>query len=592
MIYQEVFITFFPQMPFLGGVALSVGLIVFLFMAGIKTVKDMVNIEQEKQVAVAQSAAKANFIANMSHEIRTPINAVLGMNEMILRECEDKAILEYAGNIDIASQNLLSIINDILDFSKIESGKMEIVNSEYKLGEALNDVVTMIELKAKQKGLQFDVEIDNDLPDTLYGDDVRIKQILLNLLNNAVKYTPKGNVKLRVFGESQEEKRVDLIMSVQDTGIGIRKEDVDGLFQHFHRMDLNANRNVEGTGLGLAITDNLVRMMDGKIEVDSTYGEGTIFTVHITQKVIGDGKLGDFVKNYRKSSGRLRKYQTSYTAPQVKVLVVDDNQINLQVVKNLLKKTLMQIVTCTSGAEALELLCGEHYDVILLDHMMPQMDGMETLKQSKRLEGNKNIDTPVIALTANAVSGAKEMYVREGFTDYLSKPIVGKDLEDKIAGYLSADKMQPVQEMIENTVDCVQEKGENGLLNPSVGMKYCAGNKDIYLEVLKMFFNQYEVKAVDQQRYYENANWNDYTVAIHSLKTNAMNVGSEAFAEKCLQLERAGKKLRENIEVEESYNFICENHQKTMRLYEKLIMDIKEYLIQEGVEIGGRDKWI
>ena len=280
-----------------------------------KKARESDELRHAKLVAEQANHAKSDFLANMSHEIRTPINAVIGMNEMILRESGDDAILEYAGNIDIASQSLLSIINDILDFSKIESGKMEIVNNEYKLGESLYDVVSMIELKAKQKGLHFEVDVDGDLPEVLYGDDVRIKQVLLNLLNNAVKYTAKGTVKLNVGGQyDADNENVTLIMAVEDTGIGIRQEDLAGLFEHFQRLDLKANRNIEGTGLGLAITHNLVQMMGGKIEVESTYGEGSVFTVLLSQNIRSTGKIGDFKKNYCMSTGRLQKYDKLYSA--------------------------------------------------------------------------------------------------------------------------------------------------------------------------------------------------------------------------------------------------------------------------------------
>ena len=564
-----------------------------------KKARESDELRHAKLVAEQANHAKSDFLANMSHEIRTPINAVIGMNEMILRESGDEAILEYAGNIDIASQSLLSIINDILDFSKIESGKMEIVNNEYKLGESLYDVVSMIELKAKQKGLQFEVTVDGDLPELLYGDDVRIKQVLLNLLNNAVKYTEKGTVKLNVDGHCDaDNENVTLVMAVEDTGIGIRKDDIAGLFQHFQRLDLKANRNIEGTGLGLAITHNLVQMMGGKIEVESTYGEGSVFTVFLSQNIRSTGKIGDFKKNYCMSTGRLQKYQTRYTAPEASVLVVDDNQINLQVVKNLLKKTRIQITTCTSGPEALELMCQNRYDVILLDHMMSGMDGIETLKKSKELEENKNKDVAVIALTANTISGAKEMYMREGFTNYMSKPIVGKVLEEVLVKYIPAEKVHYVEVAIdekntektdsskEDTVKAEPENaGENILLNPDSGMKYCAGIKEMYLEVLKMFYDQYENKRNDLERYFQSKNWNDYTVLIHSLKTNALNVGCESFAEECLKLEKSGKKLRENVDIEENKRYILQNHEKTMSLYLNVIEEVKGYLNQEGIEV-------
>ena len=559
-------------------------IIVAIYLMGTeKKVKESDALRQAKQMAEHANHAKSDFLANMSHEIRTPTNAVVGMNEMILRECKDEKILEYANNIEIASHNLLSIISDVLDFTKIESGNMEIVDKKYKLGELLNDVAMMIELKAKQKALRFKISVDEELPSVLRGDDVRIKQILINLLNNAVKYTKVGGVKLNVGGKVNTNKtEVELFYTIEDTGIGIHEEDISRLFKEFQRLDLETNRNIEGTGLGLAITHNLVSMMGGTLEVESVYGKGSTFTVHIKQAVISGEKIGDFERKYRNVVNSQYKYASSFVAPTASVLVVDDNEMNLQVVQGLLKNTQLQITTCESGLRALELMCDKEYDVILLDHMMPGIDGVETLKRSKQMTANKNKDVAIIALTANAISGARETYLAEGFTDYISKPIVGTALEDVLKKYLPENKICIVEQgIIEEKTEPVETeeiRTEETILDYELGMKYCAGSEEIYRKILSIFCEQYIEKKAELQRLFDTQNWNDYTVQIHALKSNALNIGSESLSTLCLQLELAGKKIRAAEAVKQNTDYIINNHKIAMEMYYKVVELSKVYL--------------
>ena len=396
--------------------------------------------------AVAASEAKSAFLSNMSHEIRTPINAVLGMNEMILRECEDDSIISYSQNIKSAGNSLLALINDILDFSKIESGKMEIIPVDYDFVSLLNDLVNMIKMRIEAKGLELILNIDPDIPRSLYGDEVRVKQIITNILTNAAKYTDKGSVTLSVTYDKRLKVNDCLILmvSVKDTGIGIKKEDLPKLFGEFERVDQKRNRNIEGTGLGMSITKNLLSMMGSTLDVESEYGKGSEFSFKIVQTVRKWDPIGDYKVAIKSFSAEKNKYVPKFTASLAHILVVDDTFVNLMVFKGLLTKTEVKIDTADNGRRAIELAQEKKYDIIFLDHMMPDKDGIETLKEIRAKASGPNVDTPAICLTANAVSGAKEFYMEAGFNDYLTKPIDSERLEEMIYHYLPKELIENV----------------------------------------------------------------------------------------------------------------------------------------------------
>ena len=406
-------------------------------------------LRKEKAYAEKANAAKSDFLANMSHEIRTPINAVLGMNELILRESispnEESLtnIAKYSADIESAGNNLLSIINDILDFSKIEAGKLVIIDDKYKLGPVLDDIYNMIFFRAQEKNLKFEIKVDDSLPEELIGDAVRVRQVVVNILNNAVKYTNEGGVKF--FVEKAETKApavgetINLVFRVSDTGIGIKEEDLEKMFDKFERVDLTKNSTVEGTGLGLAITRNLLDLMGGDIHVESKYGQGSVFTVTIPQEVASAEPVGNSRDRFEKFLENKENLQETFHAPDAHILVVDDTVMNLRVVTGLLKKTEIQIDTAASGMEAMEKAETIPYDIILMDQRMPGMDGTVAMDLIKAQEGGANNNTPFICLTADAVSGAKEKYLSQGFTDYLTKPINRKELEDMLKKYLLKD---------------------------------------------------------------------------------------------------------------------------------------------------------
>lgn len=546
------------------GIMMALGLMFLLVIALISTIRDVLRIEQEKMQAIYASESKARFLASMSHEIRTPINAVLGMDEIILNECTQDNIREYATDIKSAGKTLLSLVNDILDFSKIESGKMEIIPGEYEISSLISDCYNMVNMRAKEKNLKLTIKNDKTLPKRLLGDEVRIRQIIINLLNNAVKYTNEGEVTLSVSGKIFENDTVLLCVSVADTGIGIAQENLDKLFESFQRVEEAHNRNIEGTGLGLAIAKQLVELMDGNIHVKSTYGEGSVFTVEIPQKIVSLEPVGDISLRYmdKESEDDVNK---RIKVSCGRILVVDDVAVNLKVVKGLLKDTGLQIDTAESGMECLAMLSGNEYDIIFLDHMMPEMDGIETLNCIKKLKDNNNSAKPVIMLTANALQGAKEEYLANGFSDYLSKPIRLRELEEIICKYLPREFFE----------DEEQEKNEDhsdetfleklNFLDTAVGLECCADSEELYLDILKTYVEAYGQDNLQQS--FEQEDWENYHIQIHGAKSASRSIGALQLSEQAKELEMAVKR--------EDYEYVRLHHDEFMKAYGELVARIE-----------------
>lgn len=504
-----------------------------------------------KQISEAREAnrAKSDFLASMSHEIRTPINAILGMNEMNLREATDPQIISNSENIREAGTTLLGIINDILDFSKIESGKVEIISVNYDVASVINDLVNMIYTRADEKGLTLELDFDQNLPRELYGDEVRIKQVITNLLTNAVKYTDSGSVAFRI-GYKRIDEDIDnvlLTVSIKDTGIGIRQEDMSRLFSEFERIEELRNRNIEGTGLGLSITANLLEMMGSKLNVESVYGEGSEFGFVLRQKVVDWEPLGDYETAFKRELESAEKYRERFTAPEAKVLVVDDNPMNINVFTGLVKQTLVKVDTANSGDEAIALCEEKKYDLIFLDHMMPVKDGIETLHEIRANENNLNAQTPTICLTANAISGAREQYLSEGFEEYLTKPIDSEQLEKMMVDLLPKELIEFTTEIAgENDSDTLDDMPEifAGLVGSPIdleaGLKN-SGSWEAYLSLAEIFYRSINEKAEELNDLYAKKDTENYAIKVHSLKSSARILGASDFGERAQRLENAAK---------------------------------------------------
>ena len=561
-------------------------------------VKAQGELLEEKVRAESASNAKSDFLANMSHEIRTPINAVLGMNEMIIRE-DNRALdvaesdpmlvqeaLEninvYAGDVKKAGHNLLAIVNDILDFSKIEAGRMELAEAPYQLSSLINDINNMIMFKAQDKGLVFNVEADPSLPDELSGDEVRVRQILTSLLNNAIKYTEKGSVILKLRGKKQDENTLILTIVVWDTGIGIKPEDKEQLFNKFERLEMDRNSTVEGTGLGLAITHNLIELMGGNIEVESEYGKGSIFTVNIPQKIVSGSTLGDLQTRLKDNAPGNRPYKESFRAPDATILIVDDTRINLTVAVNLLKNTKMKIDTATSGEEAVNMASKTRYDVIFMDQRMPGMNGTEAFHKIRETENGASKDVPVICLTADAVIGAKERYLSEGFSDYLTKPIDNFALEKLLMKYLPDGKVELINEEISEISEDGNPEDEAFTvlrsvgIEPRAGLKYCQDDVFFYKALLAEYAYGELEKAHNLQKSYEAENWHDYSIYVHSLKSSSKMIGASALSVRAAKLEAAA-----NIS---DTGTIHTEHDNMMEEYEVLAAVIRSLLPKSATD--------
>ncbi|MCR5323373.1 MAG: response regulator [Lachnospiraceae bacterium] len=592
---EIILLTFFTLQQ--DDLPMLIGLMFLLVFIVIQQVEDIRLINIEKQRAIDLSDAKTKFLANMSHEIRTPINAILGMNEMILRENKDKTIKGYAQNVRSSGRMLLMLVNDVLDFSKIEAGKLEITDAEYSLSNLLSEILTMFSERARFKNLEFLHEITAQVPDGQISDDVRIRQILVNLISNAIKYTDKGSVTLAIGGKYTDDDHFDLELSIRDTGRGIKEEEVENLFDAFSRADLKKNRNIEGTGLGLAIVKSILDSMGGSITVSSIYGVGSSFNVKIPVKVTDRTPVSDSLINTAHETKNDRK--CDYTAPSARVLAVDDNHSNLTIVKLFLKETGIVPDLCNNGNAAIELCRKNKYDLILLDHMMPSPDGIETLAAIRNGQDTLNKETPAIVLTANAIAGSRQMYLDAGFEDYLTKPLDANELEMTVRRFLPKEKIILAGQPVDNSdstpssdddffveeylpiddEETIEEAAETDLrerlgaikgLDYDAALYHCAGEESVLVEILLEIAKEGDSRIKRMRKSVLRKDYDSYMIDAHAIKGLMATAGLEELSAYARQHESAAR--------DKDFEFIEKNYETLINEYFDVCAKLKSIL--------------
>ena len=542
-----------------------------------------------KDEAEKANRAKTTFLANMSHEIRTPMNAILGFSELILQQAGNPALTqEYAFDIMRSAKNLLHIINEVLDISKIEAGKMEIITEIYYTQSLLEDVSLVIANQAKEKGLEYKASIDASIPYRMRGAVSSIREVLINIMNNAVKYTKEGEVSLDVRCKWRTEKQIQLEITATDTGIGMKKKDVETIFDKFSQFDTKANRNVEGTGLGMAIVKGLVEQMEGEIKVESEYGKGTKITICLLQEIVDERPIGDISLSLIELEEK-EFHQAFITT--AKVLIVDDNEINLKVTAGLLQKYGIDADIADSGESALEYIQNRPYDLVFMDHMMPGMDGVETMLRIREMDKGKYQQLPIIALTANAIAGVKEDMLTLGFDGYLTKPVDTRELEKMMLDILPKTKISYIDAAYINSVAkndgtkavVKKETAEPDILqhfDVQAGIKNCGGTLDEYYQVMDVVLKHGKKRIEKLKQLMADKDYKNYTIDVHALKSTAANIGAMELSQMAYEQEMAGKA--------ENYAFLEEHFEELLAMYETILKEIakarknEEYLQKES----------